>query len=498
MTDRVLNLIEGRLVPAVSGATLDNINPATGGVIGTLPASDAPDVDAAVGAAARASPAWGAMPVSDRAACLRRLAGLIERDVEVLALGESEDNGKPVALARAMDIPRAAANFRFFADACERSAVESYRTEAPMPAPGGAGGSTIGSALNSVLRRPVGVVGLISPWNLPLYLLSWKVAPALAWGNACVCKPSELTATTAMMLSELSIEAGLPAGVLNIVHGLGASCGAALVAHPGVKAVSFTGGTATGAAIAASAAPMFKKLSLELGGKNATIVTDDVDVAWAAGQAVRAGFSNQGQICLCGSRVYVQRRIHEAFVREFVAGASALRVGDPLDGATQQGALVSEAHLEKVLSYVEIAKREGGRVLCGGERVPASELASRCAGGAFMRPTVIEGLGAHCRAQREEIFGPVVTVSAFEDDDEAVRLANDSEYGLSASVWSGDVARGRRIAERLEVGTAWVNCWLLRDLRVPFGGMKNSGVGREGGDEAMRFFTEATTVCVAG
>ncbi|MFM9958953.1 MAG: aldehyde dehydrogenase [Phycisphaerales bacterium] len=491
---------------ACGGATLDNIDPATGAVIGTLPASDGADVDAAVAAASRAFPAWSRMAARERAAHLRRIAELIERDVEALARAESIDTGKPISLARAMDIPRAAANFRFFAELCETIAsrgAEVFQTEAPMPAPPGSAagsqgaGMIAGRAVNTVHRGALGVVGLISPWNLPLYLLSWKIAPALAFGNVCVCKPSELTPTTAFLLSKLGIEAGLPAGVLNIVHGLGTACGAAIVSHPLVKAVSFTGGTATGAAIAASAAPMFKKLSLELGGKNASVVLDDVDVEWAAAQAARAGFSNQGQICLCGSRVLVHRRVYEPFVRAFVDRVAALKCGDPLEPSTQQGALISEAHMRKVLSYVELAKAEGGRVLCGGSRVEAGELPERCRGGFFVRPTVVEGLTATARTQREEVFGPLVTVSTFDDDDDAVRLANDSSYGLSASVWSGDGERGARVAERLEVGTAWVNCWLLRDLRVPFGGMKNSGVGREGGEEAWRFFTEARVMVVA-
>ncbi len=495
MPSDVRNLIDGRLVDADSGRTLPNIDPATAGEIGTLPASSAADIDAAVSAAARAFPAWAATPASQRAALLRRIADLIERDLEPLARAESADTGKPIALARTMDIPRAAANFRFFADACEHPRADNFRTDAPMPAPGSST-HVPGSALNTVLRRPLGVVALISPWNLPLYLLSWKIAPALAWGNTAVCKPSELTPTTACMLSKLTIEAGLPPGVLNIVHGLGADAGAPLVAHPGVKAVSFTGGTATGASIAAAAAPMFKKLSLELGGKNATIVLDDVDVEWAAAQAVRAGFSNQGQICLCGSRVLVAKRLFHEFRRAFVERSEALKSGDPLDDSTQQGALISESHLRKVTSYVELARTEGGRILCGGAR--PTTLPPRCVGGYFLRPTVIEGLAPSCRTQREEIFGPVVTLTPFDDDDHAVTLTNDSPYGLSASVWTADPARGRSVAERLEVGTAWVNCWLLRDLRVPFGGMKQSGVGREGGEDAMRFFTESTNVCVTG
>ena len=351
-------------------------------------------------------------------------------------------------------------------------------------------------AVNRVLRQPVGVVGLISPWNLPLYLLSWKIAPALACGNTAVCKPSEMTPMTAFLLSKLAIEAGVPPGVLNIVHGTGARAGSALVAHPRVKAISFTGGTTTGRAISAVAAPMFKKLSLELGGKNPTIVFGDVDVEEVAAQAVRAAFSNQGQICLCGSRLLIERSIYPAFLAKFVALTTALRQGDPLDELTEQGALVSAAHLEKVRSYIDIGRSEGGKVECGGEPPARGELPERCRGGYFLKPTVITGVGPGCRVMQEEIFGPVVCVVPFADEREAIEIANSTAYGLSASVWTRDEARARRVAERLESGTVWINCWLLRDLRVPFGGVKQSGVGREGGEEAMRFFTEAKTVCV--
>lgn len=488
------NLIDGRLVPASGGRTLDTIEPATGSAWGTLPDSDSSDVNAAVAAAERAFPGWAATPVRERSACLRRLADLVERDLDALALAESTDTGKPLALARAMDVPRAAANLRFFAGAIEHDGARIYRTDAPAPAPGQAAEAASPVAWNTVLKRPLGVVGLISPWNLPLYLLTWKIAPALACGNTAVCKPSELTPATAFMLARLTVEAGLPPGVLNIVHGPGASAGAPLVAHPSVKAVSFTGGTATGAAISASAAPRFKKLSLELGGKNAAIVFDDVDAERTAGELVRAAFSNQGQICLCASRVLVQRGVYERFVAAFVGLASALRIGDPLDAQTQQGALVSAAHRDKVESYVALARREGGSVLCGGSR---ASVPGRCAGGAFFQPTVVANLPMTCRTQQEEIFGPVVTVTPFEKEDHAVELANATPYGLSASVWTRDTARALRTAERLDAGTVWVNCWLVRDLRVPFGGVKQSGVGREGGDDAINFFTESRTVCVA-
>ena len=470
---------------------MESIEPATGQAYATLPESDARDVDAAVSAAERALPGWSGLPANERSRHLIRLAELIERDLEPLARAESTDTGKPIGLARSMDIPRSAANFRFFSTAILHAASQMHRTDAPAPA--GAGTRSV-VALNYTLRPPLGVVALISPWNLPLYLLSWKIAPALACGNTAVCKPSEVTPMTAHMLADISIEAGLPPGVLNIVHGTGGSAGAPLVSHPRVKAVSFTGGTATGKAIAAAAAPAFKKMSLELGGKNATVVFDDADLAEVVPEVVRASFTNQGQVCLCGSRVLVHRRVYAEFLRAFISRTAALRSGDPLDEETQQGAIVSSAHYAKICAAIERAVAEGGTIECGGRRPEG--LSNRCQGGYFLTPAVISGLSPDCATMQEEIFGPVVSVTPFDSEDDAVRIANGTRYGLSASLWTRDVSRAHRVSERLEAGTIWINCWLVRDLRVPFGGMKDSGVGREGGDEAIRFFTECKNVCV--
>jgi aminomuconate-semialdehyde/2-hydroxymuconate-6-semialdehyde dehydrogenase len=482
---QITNFIAGRFVEAASTAWLDVFEPATGQVYARLADSDERDINVAVAAAESASPVWGRTPAAERSKILVRLAGLIERDLEALARAESIDTGKPIRLARTMDIPRVAENFRFFAGAILQASTEMHRTDLPAGA----------AALNYTLRQPIGVVGLISPWNLPLYLLSWKIAPAIAAGNTCVCKPSEVTPMTAHLLGSLLNEAGVPPGVVNIVQGLGSKAGSALVAHPSVKAISFTGGTATGTALARTAAPMLKKLSLELGGKNPNLIFDDVDLDEVVPQAVRAGFTNQGQVCLCGSRIFVARRIHDEFLKRFTAAVQALNIGDPLDESTEFGSLVSAAHLAKVQSYIELAKQEGGKVfVAGGDRALA--LPARCARGYFQPPVIVTGLPPTCRTQQEEIFGPVVTVTPFDSEDEAVAMANGTAYGLSASLWTRDISRAHRVAERLHAGTVWVNCWLVRDLRVPFGGVKQSGIGREGGEEAMRFFTEAKNVCI--
>jgi aminomuconate-semialdehyde/2-hydroxymuconate-6-semialdehyde dehydrogenase len=475
----ILNYIDGCFVAAQSGETLPIYEPATGQVYAHAPASSAVDVDAAVAAAGGAAKEWGQTPVAERARWLYRLADEVEKRMEEFARAESRDQGKPVSLARRMDIPRAVENLRFFAGAIFHDRQDAFDTDQ--------------QAINYVLRRPLGVVACISPWNLPLYLFTWKIAPALAAGNAVVAKPSELTPYTAFMLAELAQEMGFPKGVLNIIHGYGGAIGDRLNIHPDVKSISFTGGTATGARIAAQAAPLFKKISLELGGKNPTIIFADAAYEEALSTAIRSSFTNQGEICLCGSRILVERTIYDRFLEDFVQCVQQLTVGDPMFDDIRLGALVSEAHLHKVLGYVQLAVEEGGVVRCGGQRVIPS---GRCARGWFMQPTVIDGLPNHCRTNQEEIFGPVVTLQAFDTEDEAIALANGTDYGLAAGLWTRDGSRVHRMAAKLDFGIIWANTWLLRDLRTPFGGMKSSGVGREGGTEALRFFTEPVNVCV--
>lgn len=474
------NYIAGELVAPESARYLEDLEPATGQPLAKVPDSDARDIGRAVAAAAAAFPAWSGAPAAERSRVLFQIAELIDARLEQLARDESLDTGKPLDLARSLDIPRASANFRFFAGAILHGHSEAHVTDH--------------TALNYTLRRPRGVAGLISPWNLPLYLLSWKIAPALAAGNTAVAKPSELAPLTAFRLAELCREAGLPAGVLNIVHGSGRDAGGALVAHPAVRTISFTGGTATGALIAATAAPDFKRLTLEMGGKNPAVLFADADLDLALPGIVRAAFTNQGQICLCGSRILVESAIFPDFLTRFVAAVRALKVGDPLAPGTQIGAVVSAAHRAKIEGYLDAARADGGIFHCGGGR-PAG-LPARCRDGFFVEPTVISGLSMACRVNQEEIFGPVVTITPFGSEAEAVALANQSPYGLAASLWTGDLTRAHRVADQVACGTVWVNCWLLRDLRVPFGGLGQSGLGTEGGEEALRFFTDSKNVCV--
>lgn len=478
---KLSNFIGGEFVEPASGAFLDNIEPATGQTGSLVPDSDDRDVERAVIAAESAFAQWSHTTASERSGILLRIADAIDRNLEKFARAESIDTGKPITLARTLDIPRASANFRFFATAILHVENEAHITDR--------------LALNYTLRQPRGICGLISPWNLPLYLLSWKIAPALACGNTAVAKPSELTPMTAFLICEFAREAGLPAGVLNIVHGTGPKVGAPITAHPKITTISFTGGTVTGRKVAEAAAPLFKKVSLELGGKNPTIVFADADMNAAISGSVRASFANQGQVCLCGSRIYVERAIYRDFLDGFIDKTSKLRQGDPLNETTEQGAIVSQTQLEKVQFYIELAKQEGGTIALGGAR--PNDLPARCRNGFFLQPTVITGLPPSCRTNREEIFGPVVSITPFEDEEEAVHYANDCDYGLASSIWTQDLSRAHRVAEQIHTGTVWLNCWLLRDLRVPFGGMKQSGVGREGGNEALHFFTEPKNVCIA-
>jgi aminomuconate-semialdehyde/2-hydroxymuconate-6-semialdehyde dehydrogenase len=476
---KIKNYINGVLVEPISGNYLDNYNPSTGKVYSLIPDSDEQDVELAVKAAQDAFPIWSALPTQKRSALLIRLSELIEKNLEKFAVAESVDNGKPVWLARTVDIPRAVDNFHFYATAALHQSTETH--------------SMGDVALNYTLRTPIGIAGCISPWNLPLYLFSWKIAPALASGNCVVAKPSEITPMTAYLLSELAIEAGIPAGVLNIVHGLGTKVGSAIVAHPKIQAISFTGGSKTGEHIARVAAPMFKKLSLELGGKNPTIIFADCDFDKAVKTTVRSSFANQGEICLCGSRIFIERPLYEKFKLAFLEEVKKLKVGDPSDDKNWLGAIVSKPHMEKILSYIELAQKEGGTILHGGNRV---QLDGEFTEGYFIEPTIIEGLPHDCRTNQEEIFGPVVTLQPFDTEEEVLSYANSTNYGLAASVWTQHLTKAHHVAAKLHSGIVWINCWLLRDLRTPFGGVKSSGVGREGGFEALNFFTEEKNICI--
>jgi aminomuconate-semialdehyde/2-hydroxymuconate-6-semialdehyde dehydrogenase len=475
----IKNYINGEFVNPESNQWIDNYNPSNGEVYGQIPNSSKDDVEHAYKAAKSAFPSWSESTLEERSRVLIKISELLEANLDRFAEAESKDNGKPVSLAKMVDIPRAASNFRFFGNAITQFASESHESVGQ-------------NAVNYTLRQPIGVVGCISPWNLPLYLFTWKIAPAIAAGNCIVAKPSEVTPMTAYLLGEICNEAGLPKGVLNIVHGLGTTTGQAIVEHPNIKAISFTGGTATGAHIAKVAAPLFKKLSLELGGKNPNIIFSDCDYDDMLNTTVRSSFANQGQICLCGSRIFVEETIYKKFKTDFVEKVKELKVGHPSEMDTNIGALVSKPHLEKVKSYIEIAKEEGATILCGGNEVTVEGFEN----GYYLQPTVIEVKTDDCRVNQEEIFGPIVTIMPFKTEDDVLNMANKVKYGLSATLWTNNLKRTMRMSNKLQAGIVWVNTWMLRDLRTPFGGVKDSGVGREGGFEALRFFTEAKNVCI--
>jgi aminomuconate-semialdehyde/2-hydroxymuconate-6-semialdehyde dehydrogenase len=476
---QIKNYIDGKLCSPADGQYLDNYEPATGQVYSHIPRSNHKDAESAIEAATKAYQSWSLTTKEERSAVMMRIADGIRMRMDEFVAAESKDNGKPLKLAAQVDIPRAISNFEFFATGILHFASESHQME--------------GLGVNYTLRKPIGVVACISPWNLPLYLFSWKIAPALAAGNTVVAKPSEVTPMTAYLLAEVCKDAGLPDGVLNIVHGLGHEVGEAMVKHPNVKAISFTGGTQTGKSIASIAAPLFKKLSLELGGKNPNIIFADCDFDDMLNTTLRSSFANQGQICLCGSRIFIERPLYDKFRDAFVDRVSKMKVSNPNDPEAKLGAVVSESHMNKVLSYVDLAREEGGTVLTGGHR---AHLEAPFDQGYYIAPTVIEGLAFNCRTNLEEIFGPVVTLTPFDTEDDVLMMANATEYGLSATLWTSNLKRAHRMANELQSGIVWINSWLVRDLRTPFGGMKNSGVGREGGWEALRFFTEAKNVFV--
>ena len=478
--EQLTNFINGKFMQPKTEEYLDVFEPATGQVYSKVPNSSSTDIDVAFQAANAAFPGWSELTVTDRSQYLHKIAELLEHQLDDFANYESRDTGKPVKLAQSVDIPRAIANFRFFAEYGPTfkfdSEINSDQSE------------------NRVVHAPLGVVGCISPWNLPLYLFTWKIAPALMAGNTVLAKPSEITPYTAYKLGEICVDANLPAGVLNIIHGQGITAGDALINHKGVQAISFTGGTATGKIIAQKTAASFKKLSLEMGGKNPAIIFTDCNYNKMLETVVQSSFSNQGQICLSSSRILIQTEIFQRFKKDFIGKVNKLIVGDPQDHESNLGAVSSKNHFEKIMNYIELAEKEGGNILLGGKAV---KLNGRCKKGWFIEPTIIEGLTNTAKTNQEEIFGPVVTLIPFNDEEDAIQIANESDYGLSATIWTEDKERATRVSNQVEAGVIWVNCWLVRDLRTPFGGMKQSGMGREGGSEALRFFTEQKNVCTS-
>ena len=476
----IQNFINGEWRDANSGKKMEVVDPSRGSVYGQLSFSDSSDVKDAIHAAKNAYPEWSKMSISKRSQLMMKLADLIDENADSLIKAESLDNGKPLKLAKHVDIPRASANIRFYAQAIGQFHGDSYMMD--------------DGSVNYTSYESLGVVTCISPWNLPLYLFTWKIAPALATGNTIVAKPSEVTPYTAYLFSKLFKEAGFPKGVLNIINGIGSEVGEELVKNENIKAVSFTGSTRTGEIISESVAGAFKKVSLEMGGKNPNVIFEDCDYDKMLSTTVHSSFSNQGQICLCGSRILVEKSLAPKFLKDFVEKAKELKVGPPSESDTKVGAIVSKEHYSKILKYIGIAKEEGGEILCGGNAIhPEGDYKN----GYYIEPTIIVNLNQQCRTNQEEVFGPVVSVDTFETIDEAIEKANSTKYGLSATVWTKDTSKALRASREIQAGIVWVNCWLKRDLRTPFGGVKNSGVGREGGMDALKFFTEVKNTCIS-
>ena len=478
MVNRIYNFIGGHFVPPKSDKFIKVYEPATGIIYAEASNSNLSDVEDAYASAEKAFPIWSRLSIDKRAEFLNRIADGIEDRIDEFAEYESRDTGKPIKLARTVDIPRAISNFRFFA-----SYGIKFKFEDSLDSK---------TSQNKIIRSPLGVVGCISPWNLPLYLFTWKIAPALIMGNTVIAKPSEITPFTAYILGQICKDVFLPEGVLNIIHGNGQLAGKSLVAHPKVKAISFTGGTLTGASIAKKAAPTFKKVSLEMGGKNPAIIFEDCDYKKMLETVVLSSFSNQGQICLCSSRLLIEDSIYEKFKLDFIEKVSGLIIGDPKEIDTQFGSISSRGHFKKILNYIENSKKEGARILIGGRSI---KFKGRCKRGWFIEPTVIEGLDNTSALNQEEVFGPVVTLQSFRTESMAIKIANDIDYGLSATIWTKDNKKSNRLASNIDAGVVWVNCWMVRDLRTPFGGMKRSGLGREGGEEVLKFFTEQKNIC---
>lgn len=477
--DKIQNYIGGKKSPPTSGRYLDNFEPATGQKYSELPDSDGLDVVSAIQAANKAFPEWSAKTFKERAVILNRIADIIERRADELAMAESRDMGKPLWLAKESDLPRTILNFRYFA--------AKILTETDMSA------VTDKKYINYVLKQPIGVAALIVPWNMPLYTLTWKLAPCLAMGNTAVCKPSEWSPMTAYLLIDILEEAGVPPGVVNIVFGRGETVGATLVQHPGVRLISFTGGTETGGKLQKMTAGQFKKMSLEMGGKNANIIFKDADLKAAVEGSIKASFMNSGQVCLSGSRLFVQEEIYKEFVPEFIKATQGVKVGDPQAADTFMGPLVSKEQLDKVTTAVKLGRDERGKITAGGERL---DIGGKFSHGYFFAPTIIEDLTMCSELWQDEVFGPVVTISPFKYPHDAVKWANTSSYGLASSLWTKDLSRAHKIAEQIQAGTVWINTWSVRDPRVPFGGIKASGMGREGGDYSLQFYSDIKNVCL--